>query len=116
MNTLVERRADKRLGALWLALDAQADALDGYPVAALVDDWPGTEVEVAAILQQVLTHWLARLDHDLADMPNPPNPVLLGMKYRMQETRHAIEDLLGLAQRAAPQMPGPVDVLHARSH
>jgi hypothetical protein len=98
MTAQGQHRPDAAASALRQALAHRIDALDGYPVAALIAAWPDYASGVNAVLRQVLRRWICRLDDDLELIRSDDSPALADIKRRMLETRGAMEQLLDLVR------------------
>jgi hypothetical protein len=98
---------DDSASALRRALARRIDALDGYPVAALIDAWPDDASGVNAVLGHVLKQWIARLDDDLGAIPADASPAMADIRRRMMETRGAMAQLLDLVRPLAQDEPRP---------
>lgn len=73
------------------------DALDGYPVAVLVDaclqhgEQAGAiDRRAAALGEHILAQWARTIDRDLAQFPAASMDVLLAIRQRMVRSRDAL--------------------------
>ena len=81
----------------------RADALDGYPLEALILNWPGDAVSMIDIVHQMAANWSSRLDGLIADLPPDGSHSLATIKSQLQQTRQAMSELLAETARLALQ-------------
>jgi len=81
----------------------RADALDGYPLAALILKWPADGVSMVDVVRQVAANWRSRLDGLIADLPPGGSHSLATIKSQLQQTRQALSELLAETERLALQ-------------
>jgi hypothetical protein len=77
----------------------RADALDGYPLAALILNWPADGVSMIDVVRQVVANWRSRLDGLIADLPPGGSHILATIKSQLQQTRQALSELLAETER-----------------
>jgi hypothetical protein len=81
----------------------RADALDGYPLAALILSWPAEGVPMIHIVHKVAANWRSRLDVLIADLPPDGSHSLATIKRQLQQTRRALSELIAETERSALQ-------------
>lgn len=79
-------------------LESCAQALDGYPVQALVDaccEAPTAELRQRAwqLLDAVLGRWIERLEHEVEHVLPSARPGIAGIVQRTRDTRDALRQL-----------------------
>lgn len=85
----------------------KADVMDGFPVHGLVESFFGTPGSAGRassrerrVVDEVLSHWVDILAHDIAQIPAASPPAVLAIRARMVAAKLALDQvrakLLGL--------------------
>ena len=87
-------------------LDALANALDGFPVQALLADCletaaaaPAGKDHTALLVDRVLNRWIDRLGQDIEQLPPSTLEVLRAISQRTHATREALIEVRALFDR-----------------
>lgn len=103
----VIRPADDARAALAACVDEAREALDGFPVAALMDQYlqslaagrPQPADHSAALLGDTVAHWADLLATEIADFPPDTTPALSAQRLSLRRTHDALVALrAGLAR------------------
>jgi uncharacterized protein (DUF2126 family) len=101
IQQLPRQRISTRIGEL-------CDALDGFPVEALITDCLGTngagpaaQARMATLVDRVLDQWIARLGHDIDQMSPSTQDALKAIAQRTRATRDALVEVRSLFDRLA---------------
>jgi hypothetical protein len=95
-------------------LSEAASALDGFPAAALVDEWLQlVEKDQAAarrtqyVIAHILARWATTIEHDLNQFQPPTLEALQAIRQRMADSRAALLQL----QRLLAKINGPAPAI-----
>ena len=108
MNTIAKQQPAPARRRIAVRIGELADALDGFPVEALITDCLGTaDAELVAqagmvtLIDRLLDQWIARLGHDIDQMPPLTWGVLSAISQRTHATRDALVEVQLLFDRLA---------------
>jgi hypothetical protein len=100
LNLTVKRRLEDMRELVEVCLRDIRSEADGFPVSPLLHDvlhacqqGPEAREQMMAIVESLLSFWIASLEHDMQAMVPPSPTVLLAIKARMHATQRALIDV-----------------------
>lgn len=79
---------------------AAIDPLDGFPVAAIMSEWPARSIGANELLSRLAGYWLDDVDRELKQLPTGGVDFVESVEARLQQTRSALHGLAASSQHA----------------